>query len=178
MLLSDLRELFAAERSGVLFTSEILAALHAREDRPWPEYRRGKPMTPVQLAALLKPLKILSGSVRRGELTNKGYAAKQFADAWARYLPACAPVTTSQPLEAAAFSTVTAATSGTRVTDHFSTKPAECLACDVVTAPTTVPAWEGESITSQTMRRQSDYQPGGWDDDAGGLGAFEEAEIE
>jgi len=36
-LLADLRELFTAEKGGVLFTAEILTALVNREDRPWAE---------------------------------------------------------------------------------------------------------------------------------------------
>jgi hypothetical protein len=39
LLLGDLRELFDHEPSGVLFTREILAALHADETRPWPEWK-------------------------------------------------------------------------------------------------------------------------------------------
>jgi hypothetical protein len=58
MLLADLRELFAAEPSGVLFTKEILGALAKRDDRPWPKWKAGKPITNRQLAALLKPLEI------------------------------------------------------------------------------------------------------------------------
>lgn len=41
LLLADLRELFAREPSGVLFTGEI----HADETRPWPEWKNEKPIT-------------------------------------------------------------------------------------------------------------------------------------
>ena len=40
LLLADLRELFVRQPSGVLFTREILRALHADETRPWPEWRK------------------------------------------------------------------------------------------------------------------------------------------
>ncbi|MGH7091421.1 MAG: DUF3631 domain-containing protein, partial [Stellaceae bacterium] len=87
MLLADLRELFAAEPSGVLFSAEILAALHKRDDHPWPEYRHGKPITGRQLATLLKPVGIATNNtVRRGTDHGKGYRAADFADAWVRYL--------------------------------------------------------------------------------------------
>jgi putative DNA primase/helicase len=87
VLLDDLRALF--QPHNVLFTHEILMALHAHEDRPWSEYQRGRPITPPQLAALLKPYGIpRNKTVRRGGATGKGYRAVDFADAWARYLPA------------------------------------------------------------------------------------------
>jgi hypothetical protein len=105
ILLADLRELFDAEASGVLFTQpEILPALWRRDDRPWSEYRRGKPLTAPQLAALLKPYGIVTNkTVRRGKSTAKGFGAAEFTDAWARYLPPVETVTRSQASDSAAF---------------------------------------------------------------------------
>ena len=106
MLLADLKAMFDGElregRSvasgqrievpedlgGVLFTEEILAVLGAIEERPWSEYRGGKPITSHQLAALLRPLGARPNSVRRGERTGKGYERKHLEDAFARYLSA------------------------------------------------------------------------------------------
>jgi hypothetical protein len=103
LLLGDLRELFDAERTGVLFTAEILDVLCSREDRPYSEYRRGRPITASQLAALVRPFGIPTNqTVRRGSATNKGYRAKDFADAWARYLPARQTVTWSRASDSAA----------------------------------------------------------------------------
>jgi putative DNA primase/helicase len=87
LLLGDFHDLFEAEPSGILFTREILDALHKRDDRPWPEYgRAGKPITGRQIAALLKPLGISTNqTVRRGVEHGKGYHADDLADAWARY---------------------------------------------------------------------------------------------
>lgn len=111
LLLSDLREMFARERSGKLFTVEILDQLSSREDRPWAEYRRGRPITASQLAALLRPFGITTNQTqRRGAMTNKGYRAKDFGDAWGRYLPASEAVTRSQAGEPAASSEVAAVT--------------------------------------------------------------------
>lgn len=85
-LLADLRELFAAEPSGVLFTAEILTELADREDRPWAEYRGSRAITAIQLADLLKPYGIpRNNTVRRGTKTAKGYREKDFADVWSRY---------------------------------------------------------------------------------------------
>lgn len=138
MLLADLREMFASEQSGVLFTAEILRQLCDRDDRPWPEYKRGKPITPTQLAAILKPLKISSGTVRRGEHTMKGYQAAQFADAWQRYLPppsasGGSAVTTSQPAASLALPAPTPVTTAKAVTAAKAPNAAETATCDVVT---------------------------------------------
>jgi hypothetical protein len=87
LLLADLRELFANQPSGVLFTREILKALHADETRPWPEWKNGRPITERQLAALLKPYKVKPRTVRRGIETEKGYRLDWFAALFASYLP-------------------------------------------------------------------------------------------
>src|SRR5437588_712897 len=71
------------------------------EERPWAEWRKGKPITPPQLASLLKPFGIEPRTIRFGEggkSSAKGYLREQFEDAFARYLPASSPaVTASQP---------------------------------------------------------------------------------
>lgn len=136
MLLADLRELFAVEPSSILFSREILPALAKREDRPWPEYRHGKPITEHQLAALLKPLKISSKSVRRGSDTAKGYRGEDLADAWVRYLPpssADLSVTPSQPAESLGISATLSVTRRTHVTDAKPPKATESATCDGVT---------------------------------------------
>jgi uncharacterized protein DUF3631 len=100
-LLSDLRELFDSEpieedsdagRHEVLFSSEIVAALVKREDRPWSEFKNGKPITTRQVAAILKGFKIrTNATVRRGTKHDKGYRREWFGDAFRRYLPARDP---------------------------------------------------------------------------------------
>ena len=97
ILLGDLREMFAAESSGVLFTPKILQSLNGREDRAWAEFHRGKPLDGRQMAKLLRPYDITTNqTVRRGIHTGKGYKAGDFADAWSRYLPSLGAVTKSQ----------------------------------------------------------------------------------
>jgi Protein of unknown function (DUF3631) len=101
MLLADLRDLFDCEPSGILFTTkEILPALTKMEHRPWPEWRKEKPLTSTQLAALLKAFEVSPGTVRRGDDTGKGYRRADLEDAFARYLDeasAVPAVTPSQP---------------------------------------------------------------------------------
>jgi putative DNA primase/helicase len=86
-LLRDIKELFDAAPSGVLFSSDIVASLLDREERGWAEMgRAGKPLSKVSLARLLDRFRIRPGTVRRGFDTAKGYARDQFDDAFERYL--------------------------------------------------------------------------------------------
>lgn len=117
LLLADLRELFACEPSGVLFTREILKSLHADETRPWPEWRNGKPITERQLAALLKPHGIKPKTVRRGIETEKGYRFDWCAGAFARYLPPQS-VTPSQSSDPAGFEHFRSVTPGPTTAPH------------------------------------------------------------
>ena len=66
------------------------------ENRPWSEWRNGKPITPAALARLLAPFGIIPGTHRDGEDTFKGYLRSDFAEAFATYLPD-QTVTPSQP---------------------------------------------------------------------------------
>jgi hypothetical protein len=136
LLLGDLRALFGREPSGVLFTREILTALHKDETRPWPELKNGKPITDRQLAALLKDFGLVPKTVRRGSETEKGYRLDWFADAFARYLPPRS-VTASQSSDSAVSEPVVSVTlppvARPHVTDARSGNPSVSAACDGVT---------------------------------------------
>ena len=136
LLLGDLRGLFDREPSGVLFTRDILTALHADETRPWPEWKNGKPITDRQLAALLKPYNIKPKTVRRGDQTDKGYRLEWFEDAFARYLPSLS-VTASQANDSVGIGllrSVTTSNSPTpSVTDTGPEKLGVSADCDGVT---------------------------------------------
>jgi hypothetical protein len=84
LLLVDIRALFGdAEKMPSAKLCEQLAKM---EDRPWPEWRQGKPMTQTQLATALKPFRIRPTTIREGDSTPKGYERKAFEEAWSRYL--------------------------------------------------------------------------------------------
>jgi putative DNA primase/helicase len=105
-LLADVRAAFALRRVDKLSSEELVAHLVTLEDRPWPEYRGGKPLTKTQLAQLLKPLRVSPGTVRLADGgTLKGYKLEVFDDAFARFLPA-RNVTPSQPAECKAESEI------------------------------------------------------------------------
>lgn len=91
LLLADVRDLFRDKGATRLPSSAIIAALGGMEERPWPEWRQGKPMTATQLARALAPFAVRPQNMRdRGDVF-KGYTADSFADAWARYLPGATP---------------------------------------------------------------------------------------
>lgn len=96
LLLADLRELFRAKGVDRLPSADIIAALGTMEDRPWPEWRNGKPITARQLARLLAPFQIAPKAIRVDDKTPRGYLREQFADALARY----APLDPQQPQQA------------------------------------------------------------------------------
>ncbi len=87
-LLGDIRAAFRARNNPDKLSSDDLTAdLIAIEDGPWAEWNKGRPLTKHQLARLLKPVEILSGTKRlEGGLTAKGYELRAFDDAFARYL--------------------------------------------------------------------------------------------
>ena len=70
-----------------LASSDLCAAVVELEECPWRELNKGKPLTVRGLARLLNPYGIVSGTVRVGEKTPKGYYRASFQGAWERYLP-------------------------------------------------------------------------------------------
>jgi len=92
-LLSDLQDLFNKQEVDQLPTARILDHLHAREDRPWIEWIKGRPMTPRQMAKVLRGFGIRPKAmwVAVGEMGEKttvqGYLKAECLDAFARYIP-------------------------------------------------------------------------------------------
>lgn len=86
-LLADLRALFDARGVDRLASAEIVDALAKMEDRPWPEWKAGRPITARQLARLLAPFGIRPTKIRFGDATSQGYSLEAFEDAFRRYLP-------------------------------------------------------------------------------------------
>jgi len=97
MLLQDIFDLFEARNETQLPSRVIVEHLSQLEERPWPEWRNGKPITVRQLAILLSPHKIRPRTIRLkkpnpnvipiGTETPRGYKREQFEDTWNRYLP-------------------------------------------------------------------------------------------
>ena len=87
LLLEDIRSVFATKGVDKLPSAELVEALLAMKDRPWPELgRAAKPITQNKLAGLLKDFGIRPCNVWVGAKPLKGYGRGQFEDAFARYL--------------------------------------------------------------------------------------------
>ena len=147
MLLADIRVISASDTRAITLNDEgkritsanLVSALVEMADRPWSDYRKGKPITQNGLSRLLKDFGIRPGSIRIGhtpEDTKKGYLLDQFEDAFARYLPD-QTVTPSQPKQTAPDSGFSNVTPGADVTDAKARKVAESATCDGVTDEST-----------------------------------------
>lgn len=86
LLLRDIADLFRDLGTDRLKSDDLARRLGEMEERPWPEWRNGKPMTKHQLAHLLAPFGVRSKTIRFGVGTDKGYLRADFEQAWARYL--------------------------------------------------------------------------------------------
>jgi putative DNA primase/helicase len=80
-----------------LFTSEIMQALLAMQERPWSECNHGKALSQRGMATLLRSFSITTHkNVRRGAKTAKGFALDEFLAAFVSYLPPLFPHQGSQ----------------------------------------------------------------------------------
>jgi putative DNA primase/helicase len=85
-LLRDIRSTFG--NVDVIRSSDLVAKLTADPERPWAEWKHGRPLTQKQLAGLLAPFHIISLTVHPpGLLDGKGYRRIDFQEAWAAYCP-------------------------------------------------------------------------------------------
>jgi putative DNA primase/helicase len=84
MLLADIK-IILGDKDKI--SSEYLCAqLNMMEHRPWPEWRRGKPMTTIQLAKLLRPHGISPANLWIDGRTVKGYSNMMLEEEFERYL--------------------------------------------------------------------------------------------
>jgi hypothetical protein len=89
-LLAHIREAFEqVPNNGELTTKRLIEFLVEDEERPWKEFKPGRPITPKQLGSILKHYWITSETVHPpGEPHAKGYKLHRFLDAFQRYLGA------------------------------------------------------------------------------------------
>lgn len=98
LLLADIRSIFLELSATRLPSAEIVDRLVKMEHRPWPEWRRGRPMTAPQLARALAPFGVRPGTIRTAVgADQRGYYKDAFEEAWAHYLPANPPSTRLDP---------------------------------------------------------------------------------
>lgn len=153
-LLADIREIF--EEGGVdrLASAELAGALAQIETSPWGEWKNGRPLTPTQLARLLRPFEIFPRTIRVRESTAKGYPLEDFQDAFRRYVHAkdSAPslasgiqnVTPSQSSIDAGFGQFSTVTRENDVTAQKCEIASKNVGCDGVTVSALVTGSEAE----------------------------------
>jgi putative DNA primase/helicase len=89
-LLRDIRTAFGDDE--VIRSADLIEKLVADPERPWADWRRGRPLTQKQLAGLLRSFFITSDTVHPPGLPQgKGYQKVHFEDAWAAYCPGQIP---------------------------------------------------------------------------------------
>lgn len=90
-LLRDLAELFKADARERFSSQGLCNALALLEERPWGDWRRGKPISSAQLAKFLREFGIQSQSIRTEAGVQRGYYREAFDDAFSRYLVTTTP---------------------------------------------------------------------------------------
>lgn len=86
LLLSDMAAFFADRGEDALPTQELLQALHQMEDRPWGEFRLGRPLSAPQLARYLKEFGVRPRPFPGGKV--RGYRLEDgLSEAFHRYVP-------------------------------------------------------------------------------------------
>ncbi len=87
-LLEDIREVLSGYKGKYIPSAELLQMLNENEDMDWRTYNHGKPLSARQLAKFMAAYGVKSKTVRmKLDYTPKGYEVREFADAFARYLP-------------------------------------------------------------------------------------------
>jgi putative DNA primase/helicase len=85
-ILKDTRLAFGTD--DVIRSADLVARLTADPERPWAEWKQGRPLTQKQLARLLAPFHIFSTNVKPAGLPQgKGYRRADFEQAWKVYCP-------------------------------------------------------------------------------------------
>lgn len=85
-LLADIQDIFDNRTDTKITTVDLISALVDDQEKSWATYNRGRPLSPKQLANLLKPYGIQPRTVRMALATPKGYYREDFEDAFSRYL--------------------------------------------------------------------------------------------
>ena len=90
-LLRDIQGVFQESLADSLRSHDLCDQLTELEERPWKEWRHGKPLSPAQFAKLLKPFGVRSRNIRQSDSrVVKGYHKADFQDAFTRYIPSLA----------------------------------------------------------------------------------------
>jgi putative DNA primase/helicase len=93
-LLSDINTIFNENRSVQIekddrriCTRDLIDALVEMEHRPWSEWKNGYPITPYQIARLLKPFRIKPRKIKFSNTALQGYSLNDFQNIFSLYIP-------------------------------------------------------------------------------------------
>jgi putative DNA primase/helicase len=86
-LLQDIRAIFEESGDSRISSAALVKELVSLEDRPWCEWKHGKPLTSPTLARLLRPFGIHPKTIRFPNERVKGYEFETFRDVFTRYTP-------------------------------------------------------------------------------------------
>ena len=64
MILEDIKRVFEEQRVDRLHSADLVSHLIDLEERPWAEWRHGKPLSTTSLARLLKPYRLKSKQLK------------------------------------------------------------------------------------------------------------------
>jgi putative DNA primase/helicase len=96
-LLKDIRLAFGDE--DAIRSKDLVAKLAEDPERPWAEWKHGRPLSPNQLGRLLAPFGIISETVHIPDLADaKGYQRVHFEPLWAVYCPVKTPSSGDSPV--------------------------------------------------------------------------------
>ena len=145
MLLDDIKTIFDKADDSKVSSENIINKLIEMDDRPWPEWRNGKPMTKPALARQLRKFDIKPKTIRIGDTTIKGYSLDQFIDVFTRYVPSppIQTVTPSQVRENNHLEQKQTVTQENDVTDRNSRKQLNLRDCYDVTDENTPTGGDG-----------------------------------
>jgi len=106
MMLRDIAELFASRRADRISTSEIVGDLIVMEERPWADWRHGKPINAQSVAKQMKPFGVKVRVLKLNGSSARVYLRSDVEAAAARYASQkCNPVTFQQNQHVSAVST-------------------------------------------------------------------------
>jgi hypothetical protein len=88
LLLADIRQILREHDSDRIPSSTLTMTLGGIAERPWADWKLGRPINARQIARLLAPFGIRPAPMRIADKIQRGYTAEDFEDAFSRYLPA------------------------------------------------------------------------------------------
>jgi putative DNA primase/helicase len=125
LLLGDIQTLFRKENTDRLSSQEIADKLSNLEERPWADWKKGKPISTNQIARILKNYKVRPDEIKINGRNLRGYKAEDLQDTFERYL--VTPSQTATPLPCsndAAFREIQSATQQNEVAGETGLEPA------------------------------------------------------